>query len=61
MFGYSLPLSPFVAKLPGGALQLTAWLGPAVRDLVTEDLTVKVRGQWMPSCMAILCPWHQAA
>ena len=43
VFGYSLPLSPFVAKLPGGTLQLTAWLGPAVRDLITEDLTVKVR------------------
>ena len=44
VFGYSLPLTPFVAKLPGGALRLTASLGPAVRDLITEDLTVKVGG-----------------
>ena len=42
MFGYSLPLTPFVEKLPGGTLRLTATLGPAVRDLVTEQLTVKV-------------------
>ena len=42
MFGYSLPLTPFVEKLPSGALRLTATLGPAVRDLVTENLTVKV-------------------
>jgi len=64
VFGYSLPLSPFVAKLPGGALQLTAWLGPAVRDLVTEDLTVKVRGPKAALCMqylAILGHWHPAA
>ena len=43
VFGYSLPLSAFVMKSGDGVRTLRATLGPAVRELVVDNLTIRVR------------------
>lgn len=48
VFGYSLPLSNFVTKGSDGVRTLRATLGPAVHELVTDNLTVKVRSRGVP-------------
>lgn len=53
MFGYSLPLSSFVTKSSDGVRTLRATLGPAVRELVTDTLTVKVRSAGVPGARAL--------
>lgn len=45
VFGYSLPMSNFVMKSDDGVRTLRATLGPAVRELVVDNLTTKVRSQ----------------
>ena len=50
IFGYSLPLRAFVTRSSAGVHTLKATLGPAVRDLVVDHLTVKVRDEGFHAC-----------
>ena len=43
MFGYSLPLSACVRKLPGGRAELTIPFSTPLKNMVVDDLTVRVR------------------
>ncbi len=45
VFGYSLPLSACVKKLPGGRAELTLPFSTPLKNVVVDDLTVRVCSQ----------------
>ncbi len=42
LFGWSMPLPDAVLRAEGGAYMLTALLGPAIQDVVVDELVVRV-------------------
>ena len=48
VFGYSLPLSACVRKLPGGRAELTLPFSTPLKNVVVDDLTVRVRLSCVP-------------
>ena len=54
MFGYSLPLSACVKRLPGGRAELTLPFSTPLKNVVVDDLVVRVRRprSLLPACCA---------
>lgn len=42
VFGYSLPLSGYATRLGNGQVQLVQMFSTPIKDLLVDDLTVKV-------------------
>ena len=48
VFGYSLPLSTCVRKLPGGGAELMLPFSTPLKNVVVDELTVRVRLSCVP-------------